>query len=65
MTMTKIKPLVKPARVDPDAVRDTCPDCGGDIVSVATYTKRRGYLMVWECAQAGGENPACNYRRVL
>ena len=54
----------KPARASA-AVRGRCPVCGDELVSLATYGDASGYLIVWECVQAGGENPACDYRRIL
>ena len=54
----------KPARAS-TAVRGRCPVCGDELVSLAAYAAASGYLIVWECVQAGGENPACDYRRVL
>lgn len=49
---------------DPAWVRGTCPYCGQPVVS-NTYWTGRGYVIRWECWASLGEQPTCEFRRVL
>jgi hypothetical protein len=52
-------------RPDPEWVRGRCPMCGEDVVSNCYYVGGKGYIIVWECWSSLGEEPTCEYRRVL
>lgn len=52
-------------RPHPDWVRGTCPQCGDQLVANAYYVGGRGYLVCWECWSSLGENPSCQYRRII
>ena len=52
-------------RPDPEWVRGICPRCGAELVSKCYYVSGRGYLVVWECWASTGDDPGCDYRRVL
>jgi hypothetical protein len=59
-------PLVhKDGRPDAEWVRGKCPVCGDDLVSNLYYIGGQGYLVRWECWSSLGEEPSCEYRRVL
>ena len=49
----------------PEWVRGCCPECGTALVSNMYYIGGQGYLVVWECWASLGEDPHCDYRRVL
>lgn len=49
----------------PAWIRGTCPDCQGAIISNAYYAGPGVYIVVWQCWHNLGENPTCEYRRVL
>jgi hypothetical protein len=55
----------KQERPDPGWVVGSCPHCGEDVVSNAYYVGGKGYVIVWECWGSLGEEPTCDYRRVL
>lgn len=56
----------KAERPDPEWVRpDPCPLCGGEVVSNCYYVGGRGYVLAHECWEGLGEDPTCDYRRVL
>jgi hypothetical protein len=52
-------------RPRPEWIRGKCPTCGDDLVSNCYYVGGRGYLIAWECWASLGDNPKCNYRKVL
>ena len=52
-------------RPRPEWIRGKCPQCGDDLVSNCYYVGGRGYLVCWECWNSLGDNPACNYRKIL
>lgn len=58
-------------RPDPEWVRSACPMCGSDVVSNVYHVggKAGGYVIVWECWESlkanRGEQPTCDYRRVI
>ena len=49
----------------PEWVRGTCPQCGDKLVANAYYVGGRGYIVCWECWSSLGENPSCQYRRII
>lgn len=60
-------PSRKAERPDPDWVRGRCPMCGEEVVSNCYYIGGKGYIMVWECWSALGDEDeqTCDYRRIL
>jgi hypothetical protein len=52
-------------RPDAEWVRGKCPVCGDDLVSNLYYVGGKGYLVRWECWSSLGEDPNCEYSRVL
>jgi hypothetical protein len=54
-------------RPDAEWVRpDPCPLCGEEVVNCAYYIGgNKGYLIVWECWASLGEDPTCEWRKVL
>jgi hypothetical protein len=65
-----MEPKKQPSRTivekpSPEWVRGVCPKCGAELVSNSYYVSGRGYLVLWECWGALGEDPTCDYRRVL
>lgn len=52
---------------DPDSqwVRGACPVCGQPLVSNCYYIPGKGYLILHQCWASLGENPTCDYQKVL
>jgi hypothetical protein len=55
----------RPERPDPEWVRAVCPDCSGAVIANYYHVGGRGYVLLWECWEALGEEPVCHYRRPL
>jgi hypothetical protein len=52
-------------RPSPEWVRGVCPYCGSELVSNAYHVGGVGYVIFWECWEALGAAPTCDYRRSL
>jgi len=64
-TVIDARPARRRARPDPDTIRARCPCCDGIVVSQLVYTRGKGYFVTWQCWEAMGPRPTCNYKRVL
>ncbi len=54
------------SRPDKQWIRETCPECGDDLVSNMYYIpSKKSYFVAWECWASLGEEPTCKYRRIL
>lgn len=57
---------IRAARRPPTLIRcGHCPVCGDDAVSEVSYVEGRGYLMRARCWSSFGDDPSCDWARVL
>ena len=52
-------------RPRPEWVRGNCPKCGEVVIANCYYVGGVGYKVTRECWASLGDNPACDYRRII